>query len=89
MEYASHVEYGHKQKVGRLVFIELRRNSVKYGRKARKQKDGRYGIWVRLTKPYVKGVFMLTKSEVIAEKEILKASNRVDKIIKDIIEGGE
>lgn len=72
LEYASYYEYGHRQKPGRLVFIELRPGTRRYGQIAKAYK-GKYGIFVRLKAPFVKGRFPLTNSEEKAQQELDQA----------------
>lgn len=69
-EYASFYEYGHRQQVGKIIFIELRPGVRKYGQTSRLQKNGKYGIFLRLKAPFVKGRYVLTNSETKAEHEL-------------------
>lgn len=87
LEYASFYEYGHRQQVGRVVFIELTAGAKKYGQVAKLQKNGKYGIFIRLKKPFVKGRFVLTTSEEQAQKEIDLALKRVETQIKEAFDG--
>lgn len=84
-DYASHYEYGHRQRPGRIVFIELRPGESKYGRAAQLQKSGKHkgqwGIWIKLRKPYVKGAFVMTDSKKKAQKELDTAALRIQKTI--------
>lgn len=84
LEYASHYEFGHKQTPGRIVFIELRAGARKYGQTAKKLKSGRWGIFVRLKKSFVKGKYVMTTSEARAQKELDMAGA---KIIEGLIGG--
>lgn len=85
-DYASYYEYGHRQRPGRLVFIELRPGASKYGRAAELQKSGKHkgqwGIWIRLKKPYVKGAHIMTDSEKKAQKELDGAARRIEETIR-------
>lgn len=85
-EYASHYEFGHRQTPGRVVFIELRPGGQKYGIKARQVKSGpnagKWGIYLRLKHPYVKGAFVMTDSEKIAQRELDAAARRMDERIR-------
>lgn len=82
-EYASYYEYGHRQQVGRVVFIELSAGTHKYGQVAKLQKNGKSGIFIRLKKPFVKGKFVVTKSEEMAQKELDYAAKKISKIIEE------
>lgn len=77
LEYASYYEYGHRQTPGRIVFAELRPGAVKYGRAARKQKDGRWGIFLRLRRSFVPGRYVMTRSEERAQEELDRAGRRI------------
>lgn len=81
-EHAAYYEFGHRQKPGRLVFIELRPGESKYGRAAKEVTKGRnagkWGIYVRLKKSYVKGSFVMTDSETKAQAELDSAAKRID-----------
>lgn len=85
-DYASHYEYGHRQTPGRLIFIELRPGMSKYGRAAALVKTGKHkgkwGIWLRLKKSYVKGAYVMTDSEKKAQKELDGAALRLQDIIR-------
>lgn len=85
-DYASHYEFGHRQRPGRLVFIELRPGASKYGQAAELQKSGKHkgqwGIWIRLKKPYVKGAFVMTDSEKKAQKELDRAARHIEETIR-------
>lgn len=87
LEYASYYEYGHRQKVGKVIFIELKRGARKYGQVAKKQKDGRYGIFIRLKKPFVQGRFVLTSSEQRAQQELDLAAKRIQQYVKEVFNG--
>jgi len=86
-EYASFVEYGHRQQPGRLVFIELTRGARKYGQQAKEIKSGRHqgkwGIFIRLKRPFVKGRFMMTDSEAKAKAELAAAALRLHKRLRE------
>ncbi|MEG0839857.1 MAG: HK97 gp10 family phage protein [Hydrogenoanaerobacterium sp.] len=81
-EYAAYYEYGHRQKPGRLIFIEMRPGETKYGRAAKKTKSGKWGIYMRLKKSYVKGAFVMTDSEEKAQKELDNAVKRIEAEIR-------
>lgn len=86
VEYASHYEFGHRQTPGRVIFIELRSGGQKYGIKARQIKSGpnagKWGIYLRLKQPYVKGAFVMTDSEKVAQRELDAAARRMDERIR-------
>lgn len=86
VEYASHYEFGHRQTPGRVVFIELRPGGQKYGIKARQIKSGpnagKWGIYLKLKQPYVKGAFIMTDSEKVAQRELDAAARRMDERIR-------
>lgn len=85
LEYASYFEYGHRQTPGRLVFIELTPGARKYGQVARKMKNGKWGIFIRLKKPYVQGRYVLTNSETIAQRELNYAAIWVLRKVKEAL----
>lgn len=88
-DYASYFEFGHRQQPGRIVFIELTRGAEKYGQKAREIKSGanagKWGIYVKLKEPFVKGRFVLTDSEEKAKKELERAAERIGNKIKEAL----
>lgn len=88
-KYAVYYEYGHRQTPGRVVFIELRPGESKYGIAAREVKKGKHagkwGIYLRLKKPYVKGAFVMTDSEAKAQIELDAAVKRIEVRIKEAI----
>ncbi|MDL2217384.1 hypothetical protein LJC27_01850 [Christensenellaceae bacterium OttesenSCG-928-M15] len=72
-KHAGYLETGHAQAaVGRVIFIELREGIVTaYGQEAqRNKKTGRWGIFLRLKSPRVKGNWALRDSEQIAQREL-------------------
>ena len=85
-EYAAYYEYGHRQTPGRLVFIELAPGQEKYGQAAREIKKGKHagkwGIYIRLKKPFVKGSFVMTDSEKKAQPELDAAMRRLEAFIR-------
>lgn len=85
--YAPYYEYGHRQTPGRLVFIELAPGQEKYGRPAIQVGD-KWGIFIKLQKPFVKGKFVMTDSEEIAQKELDASARRIMASIKKKVEGG-
>lgn len=86
VEYAAYYEYGHRQTPGRLVFIERHPGESKYGRAAQQVKKGKHagkwGIWLRLKKSYVKGAFVMTDSEQKAQQELDRAAKRIEEAIR-------
>lgn len=86
VEYASHYELGHRQTPGRVVFIELRPGGQKYGIPARKIESGpnagKWGIYLKLKQPYVKGAFVMTDSEKQAARELDAAARRMEERIR-------
>lgn len=88
-EYASYFEFGHRQTVGKYIFIELTQGAKKYGQKAKEIKKGKYagkwGIFVKLKKPFVKGRFVLTDSEEKSKKELEAAAKRISKKIEEAL----
>lgn len=70
--HAGWLEEGHRQAaVGKLIFIELRAGIITaYGQEAKMHKNGRYGIFLRLKSPRVKGNWALRDSEVKAQREL-------------------
>lgn len=88
-DYASYFEFGHRQKPGRFVFIELTPGAEKYGQRAREitkgKHAGKWGIFVKLKKPFVKGRFVLTDSEEKSKKELEAAANRISKKLKEAL----
>lgn len=84
--YAPYYEYGHRQTPGRLVFIELAPGQEKYGQSAREIKKGphagKWGIYIRLKKPFVKGRFVMTDSEAKAQRELDAACRRIEAVIR-------
>jgi hypothetical protein len=85
-EYAPYYEYGHRQTPGRLVFIELAPGQQKYGQAAREitkgNHQGKWGIYIRLKKPFVKGRFVMTDSETRAQAELDAACKRIEATIR-------
>jgi len=85
-KHAPYYEYGHRQTPDRLVFIELKAGQSKYGRAAREVKSGKHrgkwGIYIRLKKSFVKGRFVMTDSETKAQQELDAAVKRIDATIK-------
>lgn len=84
-DYASYYEYGHRQQVGRLVFIELLPGARKYGYTAKQQKNGKWGIFLRLKNPVVKGRYVMTNSEKKAQTELDKAMQEINKALEDLL----
>nr|WP_319487244.1 HK97 gp10 family phage protein [uncultured Caproiciproducens sp.] len=86
VEYAAYYEYGHRQTPGRLIFIELHPGESKYGQAAKLVKTGKHagkwGIWFKLKKPYVKGAFVMTDSEQKAQQELDRAAKRIEDAIR-------
>lgn len=86
VEYASYYEFGHRQTPGRVVFIELRAGGQKYGIPARLVKSGpnagKWGIYLKLKNPYVKGAFIMTDSEKLAQRELDAAALRMEERIR-------
>lgn len=80
-DYAPFYEFGHRQTPGRRIFIELKPGASKYGRTAQQQKSGpyagRWGIFIVLKSPRVKGSYVMTDSEAQAEKESDAAARRI------------
>jgi hypothetical protein len=70
--HAGWLEEGHRQgAVGKLIFIELRAGIVTaYGQEAKMHKNGKYGIFLRLKSPRVKGNWALRDSEIKAQREL-------------------
>lgn len=89
-EYAAYYEFGHRQTPGRLVFIELAPGQEKYGQAAREMKTGKnkgkWGIVIRLKKPFVKGKFIMTDSEAKAQRELDAATRRLEATIRKGLE---
>lgn len=85
-DYAPSYEFGHRQTPGRLVFIELAPGQQKYGQAAREIKKGKHagkwGIFIRLKKPFVKGRFVMTDSEKKAQPELDAAMRRLEAFIR-------
>lgn len=85
-EYGPSYEFGHRQTPGRLVFIELAPGQQKYGQAAREIKkgkhQGKWGIYIRLKKPFVKGKFVMTDSETKAQAELDAACRRIEAMIR-------
>lgn len=83
--HAPFYEFGHRQTSGRLVFIELRPGAELYGRAAQLIKKGKHtgkwGITVRLKRPYVPGAFVMTESEKKAQQELDAAVKRMESLI--------
>lgn len=86
VKYAPFYEFGHRQTPGRLIFIELMPGQQKYGLEAREVKKGKHkgkwGIFLRLKKPFVKGRFVMTDSEKKAQPELDAAMRRLEAFIK-------
>lgn len=84
--YAPYYEFGHRQTPGRLVFVELRPGAELYGKPAKQVKKGRnagkWGIIIRLKKPYVPGAFVMTDSEKKAQRELDAAVKGLEAIIR-------
>ncbi len=85
-EYAAYYEYGHRQTPGKVIFIELAPGQQKYGQAAKETKDGRWGIFIRLSKPFVKGRFVMTDSETKAQAELDAACRRIEARIRKGLE---
>jgi len=85
-EYAAPYEYGHRQTPGRLVFVELKPGQSKYGQAAREVKSGKHkgkwGIYIRLKAPFVKGRFVMTDSEKKAQNELDVAVKRIEALVR-------
>lgn len=85
--YASFYEFGHRQKPGRIVFIELSPGGAVYGRPALEVKTGKHkgkwGIFIKLKKSYVKGRFVMTDSEQKVQQELDTAAKRIEKAIEE------
>ena len=88
-DYASYFEFGHRQKPGRFVFIELTPGAEKYGQRAREitkgKHAGKWGIFIKLKNSFVKGRFVLTDSEEKANKELEAAAKRISKKIQEAL----
>lgn len=85
-KHAPYWEFGHRQRPGRLVFIELSPGQSVYGIPAREVKSGKYvgkwGVTIKLVKSYVKGAFVMTDSEQKAQRELDAAAARIYKDIE-------
>lgn len=83
--YALWYEFGHKQTPGRIIFVELKPGKSLYGIPAQKVTSGRHkgkwGIFLRLKQPRVKGQYVMTNSEELAQKELDAAARRIEKKI--------
>lgn len=86
-DHAAYWEFGHRQTPGRVVFIELAPGQSLYGRPAIEVKKGKHtgkwGIYIRLVKSYVKGSFVMTDSEKRAQRELDAAAKRIGQRIKE------
>lgn len=84
--HAPYYEFGHRQTPGRLVFVELSPGDTRYGREAVRVKSGKHagkwGIYIRLKKPFVKGAFVMTDSEKKAQQELDAAARRMAERIR-------
>ena len=81
--HAGWLEEGHRQAaVGKVIFIELRGGIITaYGQEAKMHKNGKYGIFLRLKSPRVKGNWALHDSEVKAQRELDRfAANFIAKV---------
>lgn len=89
-KYAPYYEYGHRQTPGRLIFVELKAGQGKYGQMAKQVKKGphagKWGIYIRLKKSFVKGRFVMTDSEAKAQRELDAAVKRIEKQIQKGLE---
>lgn len=85
-KYAAYYEYGHRQAPGRIIFIELRAGQEKYGYPAQLVKKGKHagkwGIFLKLVKPFVKGSFVMTNSEAKAQRELDAAAKKISRAIE-------
>ena len=84
--YAGYLEEGHRQgAVGRVIFIELREGiTTAYGQSARRnKKTGKWGIFLRLKSPYVRGNYAMRNSEMIAQKELDRLAARLLKRLQE------
>lgn len=83
--YASWYEFGHRQTPGRVIFAELKPGKSLYGIPAKKVTSGRHkgkwGVFLRLKQPRVKGQYVMTDSEERAQKELDAAARRIEKKI--------
>ncbi len=84
--YASWYEFGHRQTPGRVIFVELRPGKALYGIPAKKVTSGRHkgkwGVFLRLKQPRVKGQYVMTKSEEQARKELDAAARKIEETIR-------
>ena len=86
--YAGYLEEGHRQgAVGRVIFIELREGiTTAYGQSARRnKKTGKWGIFLRLKSPYVRGNYAMRNSEMIAQKELDRLAARLLKRLQEAL----
>ena len=86
--YAGYLEEGHRQgAVGRVIFIELREGiTTAYGQSARRnKKTGKWGIFLRLKSPYVRGTYAMRNSEMIAQKELDRLAARLLKRLQEAL----
>lgn len=86
--YAGYLEEGHRQgAVGRVIFIELREGiTTAYGQVARRnKKTGKWGIFLRLKSPYVRGNYAMRNSEMIAQKELDRLAARLLKRLQEAL----
>lgn len=86
--YARYLEEGHRQgAVGRVIFIELREGiTTAYGQSARRnKKTGKWGIFLRLKSPYVRGNYAMRNSEMIAQKELDRLAARLLKRLQEAL----
>lgn len=84
--YAAYWEFGHRQKPGRVIFIELSPGGSVYGRPAVQVKKGKlagkWGVSLMLKKNYVKGRFVMTDSEKKAKRGLDAAVRRIEASIR-------
>lgn len=85
--HAAFWEFGHRQKPGRLIFVELPPGGSVYGRQAVEVKKGKFagkwGVYLKLKKSYVKGRFVMTDSEVKAQRGLDTAARHIEAFIKE------
>lgn len=86
--HAGYLEEGHRQgAVGRVIFIELREGiATAYGQSARRnKKTGKWGIFLRLKSPYVRGNYAMRNSKMIAQKELDRLAARLLKRLQEAL----
>lgn len=87
--HAAYWELGHRQKPGRVIFIELSPGGSVYGRPAVEVKKGKFagkwGVYLKLKKNYVKGSFVMTDSEAKAQRDLDAAVRRIEAGIREAL----